>query len=71
MKTVVDAKRAEFGEKNVRFYRLVKGSDVVASVPPKMLGFDHMVEPTRLADDGNILEQPRRDEGGRREYPRY
>ena len=55
MKTLIDEKREEYGEKNVRFYRLVKGSDVVASVPPKILGFEHMVEPTLLADDGNIF----------------
>ncbi|KAG7372399.1 lipase class 3 [Nitzschia inconspicua] len=55
MKKVVDDKRQEYGEKNVRFYRLVKGKDAVTTVPPKLLGFVHMVEPTVITDEGGIV----------------
>jgi hypothetical protein len=55
MKNVIDGKREEYGEKNVRFYRLVKGSDIVTTVPPKILGFEHMVEPTIITDEGTIV----------------
>lgn len=54
MKAVTDEKRKEFGEK-VRFYRIVKGKDAVTSVPPKMLGFEHIVDPIMIEDDGRIL----------------
>jgi hypothetical protein len=54
MKEVTDKKRVEYGN-NVRFYRIVKGKDAVVRVPPKILGFDHLVDPTVIKDDGNIL----------------
>jgi len=54
MKEVIDQKRKEYGD-NVRFYRIVKGNDAVVSMPPKILGFDHVVGPTVIKDDGNIL----------------
>eukprot|EP00539_Tryblionella_compressa_P003443 CAMPEP_0178748032 /NCGR_PEP_ID=MMETSP0744-20121128/8663_1 /TAXON_ID=913974 /ORGANISM="Nitzschia punctata, Strain CCMP561" /LENGTH=457 /DNA_ID=CAMNT_0020401357 /DNA_START=13 /DNA_END=1386 /DNA_ORIENTATION=+ len=55
MKTLTDQKREEFGPKQVRFYRIVKGSDIVASVPPKLLGFEHIVEPIVITDEGRIV----------------
>lgn len=55
MKKVVDDKRSEYGEKNVRFYRLVKGKDAVTTVPPKILGYEHMTEPTVITDEGSIV----------------
>ena len=55
MKQITDEKREEFGPKNVRFYRLVKGSDIVTSVPPKILGYEHMVEPTVITDAGEVV----------------
>ena len=54
MKEVTNKKREEYGN-NVRFYRIVKGKDAVVRVPPKILGFDHLVDPTVIKDDGNIL----------------
>jgi len=39
---------------DVQVYRLVKGRDVVATVPPRALGFRHIVDPVVIDDDGNI-----------------
>lgn len=55
MKKVIDEKIEEYGEKNVRLYRLVKGKDAVATVPPRILGYEHMVEPTIITDEGSIV----------------
>jgi hypothetical protein len=55
MKTLTDAKRKQYGLRKVRFYRLVKGSDIVTSVPPKIMGFEHMVEPTMITDGGEVV----------------
>lgn len=55
MREVTDIKREEFGKSNVRFHRIVKGKDAVPRVPPKILGFDHLVSPTVISDTGQIM----------------
>ena len=60
MKKVTDEKRLEFG-KNVRFHRLVKGKDAVSKVPPRILGFEHIVDPIVITDDGKILMLKKED----------
>jgi len=39
---------------NVSMHRLVKGKDVVSTVPPQALGFRHVGRVTRLNEDGTI-----------------
>jgi len=51
---VTDKIRKKYGN-NVRFYRIVKGKDAVTTLPPKILGFDHLADPTVIEDDGKIL----------------
>lgn len=55
MKELVDQKLALYGPKKVRFHRVVRGSDVVASVPPKVLGFAHVADPIVITDEGNVV----------------
>jgi hypothetical protein len=54
MKEVVDNKRKTFGPK-ARMYRVVKGNDVVVSVPPKLFGFRHLIDPIKITDAGQIV----------------
>jgi hypothetical protein len=54
MKELIDFKRKVFGPK-VRMYRVVKGSDVVVTVPPKIFGFRHLIDPIKITDDGKIV----------------
>eukprot|EP00537_Pseudo-nitzschia_pungens_P014565 CAMPEP_0172384842 /NCGR_PEP_ID=MMETSP1061-20121228/2564_1 /TAXON_ID=37318 /ORGANISM="Pseudo-nitzschia pungens, Strain cf. pungens" /LENGTH=432 /DNA_ID=CAMNT_0013113623 /DNA_START=30 /DNA_END=1328 /DNA_ORIENTATION=+ len=61
MKAVTDEKRKEFGKK-VCFYRIVKGTDAVVRVPPRILGFEHIVEPIIIEDDGQILMRSKGDD---------
>lgn len=42
----------------VRVYRLVKGRDVVATVPPRAFGFQHISEPVSIDDNGKIILHP-------------
>lgn len=55
MRDVVGQKLVEYGPRNVRFHRIVKGNDVVVSVPPKFLGFAHLSDPVVIMDDGQIV----------------
>jgi hypothetical protein len=54
MKDIIDQKREEFGDK-CRMYRVVKGDDVVTSVPPKLFGFCHLIDPIRITDAGQVV----------------
>jgi hypothetical protein len=54
MKELVDCKRKVFGPK-VRMYRVVKGKDVVVTVPPKIFGFRHLIDPIIITDSGKIV----------------
>lgn len=54
MKEIVDKKRKEYGDK-VRLYRLVNGNDAVVYLPPQWFGFEHMVDPIMIKDDGDII----------------
>lgn len=55
MKSIIDEELERHGPTNVRFHRIVKGRDAVATVPPKFLGFDHMTLPIIIQDDGDIV----------------
>lgn len=39
---------------SINLYRLVRGKDVVASVPPKSLGFRHLGAPIAIGRDGVV-----------------
>jgi predicted lipase len=54
MKALVDERRTQMGS-CARFYRVVKGRDVVVSVPPKSFGFRHLVDPVHIDENGEIL----------------
>jgi hypothetical protein len=54
MKDVIDKKRKGFGQKT-RMYRVVKGKDVVVTVPPKLFGFRHLIDPIFITDGGQIV----------------
>jgi len=54
MKEVIDNRRQMFGDKT-KMHRLVKGRDVVATVPPRLFGFRHLVEPTCITDNGQVI----------------
>jgi hypothetical protein len=62
MKTVIEEKLQEHGDK-CRIYRVVKGKDVVTSVPPKIFGFCHLVDPIRITDEGLIVGNTKEQEG--------
>lgn len=53
MKTVIDERRKILGSK-CRMYRLVKGKDIVTTLPPKVFGFTHLIDPIKISDDGRI-----------------
>ena len=61
MKTVIDAKRLEHGDK-CHVYRVVNGRDVVTSVPPKLFGFCHIADPIKISDEGLIFLQTKEDD---------
>jgi hypothetical protein len=54
MKTMIDKRREDMGSR-ARIYRVVKGKDCVVNVPPKSLGFQHLVDPIRITDLGEIV----------------
>lgn len=54
MKHVMEERMEELGS-SVHVYRIVKGSDVVTRVPPKSLGFRHLVEAVTITDEGKIV----------------
>ena len=54
MKVVMDKRRMEMGNK-ARMYRVVKGQDIVTTVPPKLFGFRHLVDPIVIWDDGRVV----------------
>jgi hypothetical protein len=55
--TAVLEERLQLLGDSVKVYRLVKGKDVVATVPPSILGFRHMVQPVVIEDDGRIVHK--------------
>lgn len=61
MKEVIDKRRKELGSK-VRMYRVVKGDDAVVSVPPKLFGFCHLIDPIKITDGGRIVVRTREDD---------
>ncbi|OEU13973.1 hypothetical protein FRACYDRAFT_242326 [Fragilariopsis cylindrus CCMP1102] len=46
---------AKIGKANPSQTKKEKRKDAVVRVPPKILGFDHLVDPTVIKDDGNIF----------------
>ena len=54
MKRALDERLAYLG-KSAKVYRIVKGRDVVVTVPPSVLGFQHMVKPVVIKDNGQIV----------------
>jgi predicted lipase len=56
MKEVIDERRRNMGD-SVRLYRVVKGQDVVAALPPVLLGFAHIVPKVLIGDDATITQQ--------------
>jgi len=61
MKDFVDEKRKEYGDK-CKLYRVVNGSDVVTSVPPKIFGFRHLLDPVKITDEGAVVFQNEDDD---------
>ena len=59
MKATMDKRRAQLGTKHARIYRVVKGTDAVASVPPRSFGFRHLVDPVLITDDDIIFPRNR------------
>ena len=54
MKAVIDERLKLLGD-SVEIYRIVKGKDVVATVPPSILGFQHIAPPVVIKKDGHIF----------------
>lgn len=52
MRDLVEERISMF--KSAHVYRLVKGKDVVTTVPPTAFGFRHITEAVRIEDDGKI-----------------
>jgi hypothetical protein len=55
MQQIVHDRIAEFDPKKARVYRVVAGKDVVASVPPSIFNFKHIVPPIEIRKDGSIV----------------
>jgi hypothetical protein len=53
MKAVIDERREYLGS-TAHVYRIVKGKDVVVTVPPSAFGFQHVVKPVFIDDDGKV-----------------
>ncbi len=61
MKDIIDEKRQLYSDK-CRMYRIVKGNDVVTSVPPKIFGFRHLIDPIKITDEGKVLQCTKQDD---------
>jgi hypothetical protein len=61
MKDDIDKRRKALGSK-VRMYRIVKGNDVVVSLPPKLFGFRHLIDPIKITDGGQIVLRTKEDD---------
>mmetsp|Transcript_24364 Transcript_24364/g.36142 ORF Transcript_24364/g.36142 Transcript_24364/m.36142 type:complete len:473 (-) Transcript_24364:182-1600(-) len=54
MKEVVEERMSIMPEEKVQLYRVVRNKDVVATVPPAILGFHHLGSLVHIAQDGTI-----------------
>ena len=54
MRDAMDDRIHQFTRSKVRLYRLVRGNDVVAAVPPKAIGFRHISQAVAIGTDGKV-----------------
>jgi hypothetical protein len=54
MRDIMDERIHQFTRSKVRLYRIVRGKDVVAAVPPKAIGFRHVSQAVVVGNDGKV-----------------
>jgi len=54
MKDTIDGRMEKFGDK-VRMYRVVKGNDAIATLPPTPWGFRHLTNPIKITEGGQVV----------------